>query len=82
MGTANLSFITAFCAGFCKGHSPFKKHSAIEASFIDIIGEYSCKVANSIGTSNTQETKIKGSEFEIGFVNIVILMYLSITFKL
>lgn len=40
--------------------STYNNTLTIEASFADILGEYSCKVANSIGTSNVQETEIKG----------------------
>ena len=40
--------------------STYKNTLTIEARFADIIGEYSCKVGNSIGTSNMQETEIKG----------------------
>ena len=40
--------------------STYNNTLTIEASFIDVVGEYSCKVVNSIGTSNVQSTEIRG----------------------
>ena len=48
--------------------STYNNTLTIEARFADIIGEYSCKVGNSIGTSNVQETYIKGRvNFKLDF---------------
>ena len=40
--------------------STYNNTLTINASFVDVIGNYSCSVSNSIGTSNVQETEIKG----------------------
>ena len=57
--------------------STYMNTLTIEASFVDVVGEYSCKVANSIGTSNVQETEIKGRNSLINLKFIcVIFVYL------
>ena len=43
-------------------NSTYKNTLTIEANVEYVVGEYSCKVANSIGTSNLQETEIKGKK--------------------
>ena len=40
--------------------STYNSTLTVEASFADILGEYSCSVMNSIGTSNVQQIKIQG----------------------
>ena len=40
--------------------STYNNTLTIDASFVDVIGNYSCSVSNSIGTSSVQETEIKG----------------------
>ena len=41
--------------------STYNNTLTIDASFVDVIGNYSCRVSNSIGTSSVQETEIKGT---------------------
>ena len=41
--------------------STYNNTLTIEASFVDTIGEYSCNVTNSIGTSSAEEIEIKGN---------------------
>ena len=40
--------------------STYNNTLALDASFVDIIGNYTCSVSNFIGTSSVQETEIKG----------------------
>ena len=39
--------------------STYNNTLTIDASFLDVIGNYSCRVSNSIGTSSVKETEIK-----------------------
>ena len=40
--------------------STYNNTLIVEASFVDIIGEYSCNVTNSIGTTSVEDIEIKG----------------------
>ena len=41
--------------------STYNNTLTIDASFIYVIGSYSCRVSNSIGTSSVQKTEVKGT---------------------
>ena len=61
-------------------NSTYKNTLTIEANVEYVVGEYSCKVANSIGTSNMQETDIKGKNSlrlsdSNGFIYIFLKIY-------
>ena len=47
--------------------STYNNTLTIDASFVDVIGNYSCSVSNSIGTSSVQETKIKGTNCNLQY---------------